>query len=144
LLGDDLFPPFPGEGRGVLGDDGLGAGRGPLGPLFFVGIGASSERTGRAYSPRLAYLERFPRVCDKALPAAVFDAAEVRPSRRTFDAAVAARGDVDSVRVLLCVNVLPAAARELRPVLSEASTLDAARAARGLVILDFTEDSSLA
>ena len=38
-----------------------------------------------------------PFACDKALPAAVFDAALVRPSRSTLDAAVAARAEVVSL-----------------------------------------------
>lgn len=82
----------------------------------------------------LTYFYFLPR-CDNALPAAVFDAAEVRPSRNTFDAAVAARADVVSPRVRLCVKVLAAAVRDAFPMPLELRTCAAARAAFGPVIL---------
>lgn len=85
--------------------------------------------------PPLSWFAYLPR-CESALPAADFDAAEVRPSRSTFDAADAARADVRSLFVRLWVNVLPAAVRELRPVLLDASTFAAAFAAFGPVVLD--------
>jgi hypothetical protein len=74
--------------------------------------------------------------CESALPAADFDAAEVRPSRSTWDAAVAARAEVRSLFVRLCVSALPAAMREFCPVLLDANTFAAARAALGPVDFD--------
>lgn len=50
------------------------------------------------YSSLTGYLTYFLR-CESALAAAVFDAAEVRPSRKTCDAAVAARAEVRSLLV---------------------------------------------
>jgi len=38
------------------------------------------------------FFDGFAGVCANALPAAVFEAAPVRPSRNTFEAALAARG----------------------------------------------------
>jgi hypothetical protein len=73
--------------------------------------------------------------CDSALPAADFDVDEVRPSRKTLDAAVAAFFDVVSVLDLLCVNVLPAAIFDAFPVSGERNVLEAALAAAGPVFL---------
>lgn len=56
---------------------------------------ASRQRT---HAWRFYFLPRFtlrlPGTCDKALPAAVFDALPDRPSRNTFEAALAALGRV--------------------------------------------------
>lgn len=66
------------------------------------------------------------------LAAAVLAALLVRPSRRTFDAAVAAAGDVRSFGALLCVRALPAAFRAV-VLLEVRKTLAAAVAALLLV-----------
>jgi len=76
-----------------------------------------------------------PFACDNALPAADLEVAEVRPSRNTFDAAVAAFGDVVSRPLLLCVNALPAAVLDALPVFDELRVFDAAVAAFGSVFL---------
>lgn len=103
------------------------ASRGPFGPRLVLAAGHAFDVP--ALRQLLLYFLRW----DRALPAADFDAAEVRPSRRTFDAAVAARAEVRSLLVRLCVRALPAAVRELFPVFFEASTFAAAAAALGPV-----------
>lgn len=75
-----------------------------------------------------------PRACESALPAAVFDAAEVRPSRRTLDAALAAAREVDSRGLCACVKALAAAVFDALPVLDEFNTFAAALAALGPVV----------
>ena len=86
-------------------------------------------------APPLVTTYFLPRACDRALAAAVFDAADVRPSRSTCEAAVAALADVFSPRVRLCVRVLAAAVFDALPVLDEFRTWEAALAAFGPVIL---------
>jgi hypothetical protein len=71
-------------------------------------------------------------VWDRADPAALFDEALVRPSRNTFEAAVAAFGEV-IFEFPFCANALPAAALDLVPVDGLDNTLEAAVAALGLV-----------
>jgi hypothetical protein len=82
-------------------------------------------------SPPPAFL----RAWAKALPAADFDAAEVRPSLSTLEAAVAARADVVSFLAFDWVKALPAAAFDAFPVEEELSALAAAFAALGPVCL---------
>lgn len=55
------------------------------------------------------YFFRFPLegVCDRVLPAADFDAFEVRPSRSVFDAALAALLPVWRLGVPVCDRALP-------------------------------------
>ena len=74
-------------------------------------------------------------VCDRALPAADFDAALVRPSRSTLEAAVAACADVCSWGAPFCVSALPAALLEALPVDWLDSTLEAAEAVAGRVVV---------
>lgn len=62
-------------------------------------------------SPSHAFLR-----CERALPAADFAAALVRPSRSTLEAAVATAADVTSVD-FDCVRALPAADFEAAPAL---------------------------
>ena len=62
--------------------------------------------------PWMFYLRRW----ERALPAADLDAADVRPSRSTLDAAVAADLDVDSMGLRVCVSALAAAVFDARPV----------------------------
>lgn len=73
--------------------------------------------------------------CESALPAADFDAAEVRPSRNTCDAALAAARDVDSRGLWACVKALAAAVFDALPVLEEFNTFAAAVAALEPVVL---------
>jgi hypothetical protein len=75
--------------------------------------------------------------CAKAEPAADLDAGLVRPSRRTFEAAVAAFLLVVSLGDLDCVSALPAAVFEVLLVDFERSVFDAAFAALGFVCFDF-------
>lgn len=72
--------------------------------------------------------------CESALPAADFDAAEVRPSRRTLDAALATARDVDSRGLCACVKALAATLFDALPVLDEFNTFAAALAALGPVV----------
>ncbi len=67
------------------------------------------------------------------LAAAVFEALLVRPSLKTFEAALAALGDVTSPGALLWVRALPAAVLDALLVDGLLRTLDAALAAFGLV-----------
>jgi len=67
------------------------------------------------------------------LPAALFDALLVRPSRRTFDAALAAADEVLSLGALLWVRALPAAFLEFAPVDELFNTFAALFATLGLV-----------
>lgn len=92
----------------------------------------SGEATTTVAPP--GYITYFLR-CESALPAADFDAAEVRPSRRTLDAALAAAREVDSRGLCACVKALAAAVFEALPVLDELSTFAAALAALGPVVL---------
>jgi len=85
----------------------------------------------RPHRVTLYFFER----CDKVLPAADFDAADVRPSRNTFDAADAAVREVDSFGLCACVNALAAAVFDALPVLEELNTFAAALAALGPVVL---------
>jgi hypothetical protein len=48
---------------------------------------SNRKQTGDSY-----FLRLFGAACDRALPAAIFDAVLVRPSRKTFEAALAALG----------------------------------------------------
>lgn len=89
---------------------------------------------GRRTPPHWFNVYFLPR-CDSALPAAVFDALDVRPSRNTWDAAAAARADVASRRVPVWVNVLAAAVFDALPVLDELNTFAAALAALVPVVL---------
>lgn len=73
--------------------------------------------------------------CANALAAAVFDSALVRPSRKTFDAAVAAIADV-VFWLPVCASALAAAVLEFLPVSLLCSTLDATVATALLVFLD--------
>lgn len=66
--------------------------------------------------------------CAKADPAALFDAALVRPSRNTADAAVAAFAEVTLVGAT-CDSVLPALVLEFAPVELLCRTFDALLAA---------------
>jgi hypothetical protein len=75
--------------------------------------------------------------CDNADPAALFDAALVRPSLRTFDALDAALGDVIFLGAPTCERALPAAVFEFLPVEPFARTCDALWAAFGPVTLLF-------
>lgn len=116
-----------------------GCASGHVVPLFFVvdapGVLPESQAVRppvAAASPTPFYFLR----CESALAAADLDAADVRPSRKTCDAAEAACAEVRSLFVRLWVKALPAAMRELRPALSEASTFAAARAAFGPVDFD--------
>ena len=77
--------------------------------------------------------------CESALAAAFLRSADVRPSRNTCDAAVAARAEVRSLLVRLWVNALAAAVRDLLPLLLEATTFAAALAALGPVDFDIVE-----
>ena len=72
--------------------------------------------------------------CDKALPAADLDFLFVRPSRRTFDAALAAFVDV-TFCVLRCDSALPAADFEALPTPPEVRVFEAFDAALPDVIL---------
>ena len=67
--------------------------------------------------------------CDSADPAALFDAALVRPSLRTFDALVAAPDDVTFLGAPTCESALPAAVFEFFPVEPFNKTCDALWAA---------------
>src|SRR5688572_10888197 len=69
------------------------------------------------------------RACVNALPAADFDAFEVRPSRSTCDALVAAAAEVCFFGALVCASALPAADLELAPVDLPDSVLGALLAA---------------
>ncbi len=66
---------------------------------------------------------------ESALPAADFEAALVRPSRNTPEAALAACGDVVLFGALVCERALPAALRDLAPVEPLVSVFDAFDAA---------------
>lgn len=66
--------------------------------------------------------------CDRALPAADFDVLLVRPSRRTWDAALAAFGDVTFV-VFRCDKALPAADLDALPVTPDFNVFEALEAA---------------
>jgi len=85
------------------------------------------------YAP---YFFRFG-VCDKADPAADFEALLVRPSRNVFEAAVAALVPVCFFGALVWLKVLPAAFFDAVPVLFERSVLEALLAVLGLVTLRF-------
>lgn len=67
-------------------------------------------------------------------PAALFDATPVRPSRKTFEAAVAAVFEV-VLLLLVCAKALPAAVLEAAPVAGLFNTFAAAFATFGLVDL---------
>ena len=67
----------------------------------------------------------------------------MRPSRRTLEAAEAARADVTLLGALRCESVLPTAAFELRPVDPPLIVLDAAVAAVLPVTFDFAITDSL-
>ena len=71
------------------------------------------------------------------LPAADFDALLVLPSRKTFDAALAAFFEVTLLGAFVCDKALPAAVLDLRPVDLLLSVFDALLAAFGLVTFDF-------
>lgn len=75
--------------------------------------------------------------CDNADPAALFDAALVRPSRSTFDALDAAPDEVTLLGAATCESALPAAVFEFLPVEPFAKTCDALWAAFGPVTLLF-------
>jgi hypothetical protein len=64
-----------------------------------------------------------------ALPAADFESLLVLPSRKTFDAAFDACGEVASFGALLCVSALAAAVLEAFPVERFCKVFDAAEAA---------------
>lgn len=70
-----------------------------------------------------------------ARPAADFEAALVRPSRSTWEAAVTARADVCSLGAAFWVNALPAAVFEAAPVDPLDRTFDADDAAFEPVVL---------
>jgi hypothetical protein len=70
-----------------------------------------------------------------ALAAADFEAALVRPSRRTDEAAEAASGEVCFFGELVCDNALAAAAFDFALVLGLLSTLEALEAALEPVVL---------
>jgi hypothetical protein len=72
-------------------------------------------------------------LCDKALPAALFEALVVRPSRKTWEAAFATGADVRSLGALLCVNALAAAFLEFLPDDGLSKTIAAVFATFGLV-----------
>lgn len=71
------------------------------------------------------------------LPAADFDALLVLPSRKTFDAALAALFEVTLLGAFVWDKALPAAVLDLRPVDLLLSVFDAFLAAFGLVTFDF-------
>ena len=73
----------------------------------------------------------------RALPAADFDALLVLPSRKTFDAALAAFFEVTLLGAFVWDKALPAAVLDLEPVDLLRSVFDALLAAFGLVTLDF-------
>ena len=73
----------------------------------------------------------------RVLPAADFDALLVLPSRRTFDAALAALFEVTLLGAFVWDKALPAAVLDLRPVNLLRSVFDALLAAFGLVTFDF-------
>jgi hypothetical protein len=73
-------------------------------------------------------------LCESALPAADLDARLVLPSRRTFDAALAAVLEVDLPIVPNCDIALPAEVLEVGDVDLLRSVADAALAAFGPVV----------
>lgn len=73
--------------------------------------------------------------CESALPAADLDAAPVRPSRITLEAALAAFGDVVFLGALVCERALPAAVRDFALVDPLASVFEALDAALMPVVL---------
>lgn len=76
-------------------------------------------------------------VCAKALPAADFDLLLVLPSWRTFDAAIAALGDVCFLGAFVCDNALPAAVLDFDAVDLLRSVVDALLATLLLVTFVF-------
>lgn len=75
---------------------------------------------------------RFPfrgAVCARALPAADFEARLVLPSRRVFEAALAAALDVCFAGAFLCESALPAVFFDFAPVEVDRSVFDAFDAA---------------
>lgn len=100
---------------------------------------AQGSRTEQgAYAPVLlcsagCYLAFLPRACVSALPAAVFAALLVRPSRNTLDADFAAFGEVVSWGAFACVSALAAAVFTVLLV-DVRRALEAARAALLLVV----------
>lgn len=75
--------------------------------------------------------------CANALAAAVFESLLVRPSLNTFEATVAALGDVTFADALVCDNALPPADFDFGAVLALVSVFDALEAAFGLVTFAF-------
>lgn len=73
---------------------------------------------------------------ESALPAADFEGELVRLSRRTFDAALAARSEVTFLGALRCESALPPAVFDFDPVDLLRRVLDAFEAARFPVTLD--------
>jgi len=67
--------------------------------------------------------------CERAEPAALFEALLVRPSRRVFEAAEAARGEVAFFGALRWDRALPAAVFDFFPVALPRRFFDAADAA---------------
>ena len=84
-------------------------------------------------NPFVIHFFRLVRRCDRAEPAALFDAALVRPSLRTFDALDAALRDVTFFGAPTCERALPAATFEFLPVEPFDKTSDALWAAFGPV-----------
>jgi len=73
--------------------------------------------------------------CESALPAADFEAALVRPSRITLEAALAAFDEVVFLGASVCESALPAAAFDLEPVEPLCSVFDALDAAFAPVVM---------
>jgi hypothetical protein len=75
--------------------------------------------------------------CERALPAAVLDVALVRPSDKTFEAAVAALVDVVFAGAFVCESALPAAVLDFVAVEELFNVFAALVAAFFPVTLDF-------
>jgi hypothetical protein len=83
---------------------------------------------------RCAYFFFPPFACERALPAALLEAALVRPSRRTEEAALADFDEVVFFGALVWDSALPAAVFERLPVAPLCSVLEALDAALDPVV----------
>lgn len=82
-------------------------------------------------------------LCAKALADAVFESLLVRPSRSTFEAAVAAVAEVTFLGAFVCDNALPAAVLDFGAVLAFVRVFDALEAAFEPVTFVFVINISL-
>lgn len=108
-------------------------------PKGFVGFSQALDTFG-SNPPCVSTLHFFllplAALCDRALPAADFDAALVRPSRRTFEAARAADAEVTFFGAFLCESALPAARLDVALADLLRRVFDAFEAALRLVTFD--------